>query len=200
VLRVIAGELRGRNLHTVAGLATRPTADRTREAIFNILGPGIRGAHVLDLFAGTGAFGIEALSRGAASALFIEMDRQALAVLARNIQGCGLAERAAAIRWDAARNLDCLRHRDPLFRLVFMDPPYRQSLVAPALSHLHSARCLAPSARLVVEHGRDDPLPEPGDAYLLHDQRRYGKTLVSFLAYVIRNDGLSERPPNGTHE
>lgn len=185
MLRIIAGELKGRKLRTVAGLATRPTADRTREAIFNILGPGIRGAHVLDLFAGTGAFGIEALSRGAASALFIEMGREALAVLAGNIQACGLAERAAAVRWNAARNLDCLRNREPLSRLIFLDPPYRQGLAAPTLSHLHSACCLAEGARLVVEHGVDDPLPEPGAAYLLQDQRRYGKTLVSFLSYVI---------------
>lgn len=185
MLRIIAGELKGRKLRTVAGLTTRPTTDRTREAIFNILGPGIRGAHVLDLFAGTGAFGIEALSRGAASTLFIENGREALAVLAGNIQVCGLAERAAAIRWDAARNLDCLRNREPLFRLVFLDPPYRQGLVAPALAHLHAARCLAQGARLVVEHGVEDPLPELRDAYLLQDERRYGKTLVSFLSYVI---------------
>lgn len=185
MLRIIAGELRGRKLRTAAGLATRPTADRTREAIFNILGPGVRGAHVLDLFAGTGAFGIEALSRGAASALFIEMGREALAVLAGNIQACGLAERAAVIRWDAARNLDCLRSREPEFRLAFLDPPYRQGLVAPTLAHLHAVRCLAPGARLVVEHGAADPLPELGEAYLLQDQRRYGKTLVSFLSYVI---------------
>jgi 16S rRNA (guanine966-N2)-methyltransferase len=185
VLRIIAGELRGRKLLTVAGLATRPTADRTREAIFNILGPGIRGAHVLDLFAGTGAFGIEALSRGAASALFIEMDREAHAVLARNIHACGLAERASVTRWDAALNLDCLRNREPAFRLIFLDPPYRHGLVAPALAHLHAAHCLAQGARLVVEHGLDDPLTELGDVYLLQDQRRYGKTLVSFLSYVI---------------
>jgi len=185
VLRIIAGELRGRRLRTAAGLETRPTADRTREAIFNILGPAVRGAHVLDLFAGTGAFGIEALSRGAASALFIEMGREALAVLALNIQACGLAGRTAAIRWDAARNLDCLRSREPEFRLVFLDPPYRQGLVAPTLSHLRAVRCLAQGARLVVEHGAADPLPELGEAYLLQDQRRYGKTLVSFLSYVI---------------
>jgi 16S rRNA (guanine966-N2)-methyltransferase len=185
MLRIIAGELKGRKLRTAAGLETRPTAERTREAIFNILGPAVRGAHVLDLFAGTGAFGIEALSRGAAAALFIEMGREALAVLALNIQACGLAGRAAAIQWDAARNLDCLRSREPEFRLVFLDPPYRQGLVAPALSHLRAARCLAQGARLVVEHGVDDPLPELGAAYLLQEQRRYGKTLVSFLAYVV---------------
>jgi 16S rRNA (guanine966-N2)-methyltransferase len=184
-LRVIAGELRGRKLRTVPGLRTRPTADRTREAIFNILGSAVRGAHVLDVFAGTGAYGIEAVSRGAASALFIEIGREALGVLAANIEACSLAERVAVIRWDAGRNLNCLDHREPKFDLVFLDPPYRRGLVAPALSNLHAARSLANGSRLVVEHGADDPFPEPGTPYLLQDRRRYGKTLVSFLNYVI---------------
>jgi 16S rRNA (guanine966-N2)-methyltransferase len=185
LLRIIGGELKGRKLRTAPGGETRPTANRTREAIFNILGAEVRGAHTLDLFAGSGAFGIEALSRGAAAALFIETGREALAVLARNIQVCGVADRASVIRWNVARNLDCLRKREPRFGLIFLDPPYHHNLVAPPLTHLHAVRCLAQGARLVVEHGTQDPLPELGDAYLLTDQRRYGKTLVSFLAYVV---------------
>jgi 16S rRNA (guanine966-N2)-methyltransferase len=184
-LRVIAGELRGRRLRTASGLRTRPTAERTREAIFNILGSTVQQAHVLDLFAGTGAYGIEALSRGAASALFIEVDRQACAVLAGNIQTCGMADKARVLRWDASRNLNCLRNHEPRFQLVFMDPPYGRSLVEPALSHLHQSRCAMDGAQLVVEHDRDDPLPEPAKPYRLRDQRRYGRTLVSFLTYVL---------------
>jgi 16S rRNA (guanine966-N2)-methyltransferase len=184
-LRVIAGELKGRRLRTLPGPKTRPTADRTREAVFNILGSAVCGAHVLDVFAGTGAFGIEAISRGAASALFIEIGREALGVLAGNIQACGLADRVSVIRWDASRNLNCLAHREPKFDLAFLDPPYHRGLVAPALSNLHAAGCLANRARLVVEHGADDPFPEPGAPYLLADRRRYGNTLVSFLNYVV---------------
>ncbi len=108
-LRVIAGELKGRKLRSASGLRTRPTAERTREAIFNILGSTVQQAHVLDLFAGTGAYGIEALSRGAASVLFIEVDRQACVVLTGNIQTCGMADKARVLRWDASRNLNCLR-------------------------------------------------------------------------------------------
>lgn len=185
MLRVIAGELKGRRLHTIPGLKTRPTADRTREAVFNILGSAVCGAHVLDVFAGTGAFGIEALSRGAASALFIEIGREALGVLAGNIQTCGLTDRVSVVRWDASRNLNCLGQHEPKFDLAFLDPPYHRSLVAPALSNLHAAHCLATGALLVVEHGADDPFPEPPAPYLLRDQRRYGKTLVSFLKYVV---------------
>jgi 16S rRNA (guanine966-N2)-methyltransferase len=184
-LRVIAGELKGRRLRTVSGLRTRPTAERTREAIFNILGPTVRHAHVLDLFAGTGAYGIEALSRGAASALFIEVDREAHAVLVGNIQSCRMADQARVLRWNASRNLNCLRSHEPKFHLIFMDPPYGRGLVGPALSHLHHAQCLASGARLVIEHGHDHPLPEPAWPYRLHDHRRYGRTLVSFLTYVL---------------
>jgi 16S rRNA (guanine966-N2)-methyltransferase len=184
-LRVIAGQLKGRRLHTVPGLRTRPTADRTREAIFNILGTAVQDAHLLDLFAGTGAFGIEALSRGAASVVFVEAAREALLVVRRNIQACGLVGSAKVLRWNAARNLNCLRNWEPKFQLVFMDPPYGRGLVAPALSHLHNAGCVAMDARLVIEHGADDPLPDPAPPYHLQGQRRYAKTLVSFLNYVI---------------
>jgi 16S rRNA (guanine(966)-N(2))-methyltransferase RsmD len=184
-LRVIAGELKGRRLRTASGLRTRPTAERTREAIFSILGSAVRHTHVLDLFAGTGAYGIEALSRGAASALFIEVDRGACAALTVNIQTCGMADKARVLRWDASRNLNCLRNHEPPFQLVFMDPPYGLGLVEPALSHLHHARCASDGAQLVVEHGQDDPLPEPALPYRLQDRRRYGRTLVSFLTYVL---------------
>ena len=184
-LRVIAGELKGRRLRTRPGLRTRPTAERTREAIFSILGPAVRHAHVLDLFAGTGAFGIEALSRGAASALFIEVDRAACTLLVGNLQACGLTATTRVLRWDAARNLNCLRNHEPRFQLIFMDPPYGRDLIAPALAHLHHAGCIADGAQLVIEHGANDLLPEPAIPYRLLTQRRYGKTLVSFLTYVL---------------
>jgi 16S rRNA (guanine966-N2)-methyltransferase len=184
-LRIIAGELKGRRLRTAAGLKTRPTADRTREAVFNILGPAVRGTWVLDLFAGTGAFGIEAVSRGAVAVVFVEIDRKALQVLNGNLHACGLAAQGEVIRWDAARDLNCLKGRERKFQLVFMDPPYGRELVLPALSNLDAARCLDDGARLVVEHGAGDLPADPVAPYQLQDQRRYGKTLVSFLRYVI---------------
>jgi 16S rRNA (guanine966-N2)-methyltransferase len=184
-LRVIAGEFKGRRLRTVSGLRTRPTAERTREAVFNILGPTVRNAHVLDLFAGTGAFGIEALSRGAASAWFIEVGREACTVLIGNIQSCGLTDKTRVLRWDALRNLNCLRNHEPKFQLVFMDPPYGRGLLAPTLSHLRQSDSIADGGQLVVEHGADDPLAELEGPYRLQDQRRYGRTLVSFLTYVL---------------
>ncbi len=184
-LRVIAGELKGRRLRTVPGLRTRPTAERTREAIFNILGATVLHTHVLDLFAGTGAFGIEALSRSAASALFIEVERAACAVLVDNLRTCGLSDKTRVLRWNASRNLNCLRNHVPKFQLIFMDPPYGHGLVAPTLSYLHLTECVADGAQLVIEHDADDPLPEAVMPYRFHAQRRYGRTLVSFFVYVL---------------
>lgn len=180
-LRIIAGALRGRRLATVPGLRTRPTADRTRESIFNILGNRVLNAQVLDLFAGTGAYGIEALSRGAAAAVFVEIARQALKVLHGNVAACGLEALTRVIRWDAGRDLSGVAAGFGPFDLVFMDPPYHAGLVAPALQHLAAARCLAPNATIVVEHDDQEPVTAAAP-YILDDRRRYGKTVVSFLA------------------
>ncbi len=179
-LRIIAGELRGRRLAAVPGILTRPTADRTRESIFNILGHAVRDAQVLDLFAGTGAYGIEALSRGAAAAVFVEIGRQALSVLQSNLAACRLADRSRVIRWDAGRNLNCLRVGCGPFHLAFMDPPYHAGLVTPALQHLAQTRCMSPGAMIVVEHDDREPVAA-AEPYALADRRRYGKTVVSFL-------------------
>lgn len=197
-LRIIAGALRGRRLATVPGLRTRPTADRTRESIFNIIGDAVRDAQVLDLFAGTGAYGIEALSRGAAAAVFVEIGRQALRVLHGNVAACGLEGRSRVIRWDAGRNLNCLGAGCGPFHLIFMDPPYHAGLVAPALQHLVDARCLAPGARIVVEHDDLEPVAAAAP-YVLDDRRRYGKTLVSFLVASPLNEP-SLRPSSLAHQ
>lgn len=184
-MRVIAGELKGRRLSADKGRRVRPTADRTKESVFNILSPSLVGAEVLDLFSGTGALAIEAISRGAVSAVLIDAYGDSLAVIRKNISACGLMERTQVIRWHIERNLDCLRNRRPPFDLVFMDPPYAQGLVRPALKSLQQSRCLAPDAQIVIEHGINDPLPDPLSPYSLADQRRYGKTLVSFLSPMV---------------
>jgi 16S rRNA (guanine966-N2)-methyltransferase len=185
-LRIISGSLRGKKLHSVRGRMTRPTADRLRESIFNILSFHIRNAVVLDLFAGTGAFGIEALSRGAAFAVFVEKQRPALSVIRANVCSCAYEERAKIIRWDIRHNLNCLRSLPGLpFDLVFMDPPYNKDLIMPALRGLHHANVLKKGACIVVEHALQERIPEDSVEYVIADQRRYGKTLVSFLDYML---------------
>ncbi|WP_373498182.1 16S rRNA (guanine(966)-N(2))-methyltransferase RsmD [Desulfococcus sp.] len=184
-MRVIGGRLRGRKLIPIRGSDIRPTADRVREAVFNIIASDIRDARVLDLFAGTGAMGIEALSRGARSAVFIDGRKASLAVVRKNIDLLGIGDRSRVILWDAARNLNCLRAETPDIHLVFMDPPYQKSLVGPALLHLADCGALLPGALIVVEHAVSEPLPEEMAAYALADQRKYGKTFVSLLNYVM---------------
>jgi 16S rRNA (guanine966-N2)-methyltransferase len=184
-VRVIGGAFKGRKLVRFQGRSIRPTADRLREAMFNILGRRMVGVRVLDLFAGSGALGIEALSRGATDAIFVEKSPGSIATLRRNIDICRLKDRARIIRWDVVRNLDCLRAEPAAFSLVFMDPPYGQAALSPALDHLRGSGCLCTGACIVIEHALAEPLPETGPAYRLDDQRRYGKSLVSFLTYML---------------
>ncbi len=184
-LRVIAGELKGRKIRTVRGIKTRPTADRTREAMFNILAFQITGSRVLDLFAGTGAFGIEALSRGAASAVFIDCDRESISTLNENIQQLALESQTTVLRCDLTRGWDCLRSLKSTFDLIFMDPPYNKEMIAPTLFHLDTSHFIDKAARVVVEHSVFEPLLEVASPFEITGQRRYGKTLVTFLNYML---------------
>lgn len=168
-----------------AGRHIRPTADRIKESLFNILAGSIRGTRVLDLFAGTGALGIEALSRGAASAVFVDQAPAALATIRRNLEDLGLGAQARIIRWNIRNNLGCLLASAPAFDLVFMDPPYAADLVAPTLDHLLSCGVLSPTARIVIEHSAGETVNARWGQLDLADCRRFGKTLVSFMHPVI---------------
>lgn len=187
-MRIIAGKLKGRKLTAVQGLHTRPTADRVREALFNILGRKTMDANVLDLYAGTGALGIEALSRGARSAVFVDHAQQALTVLRKNLAHCGVQQIAQVFRWDITKNLNCLRGFANTFNLVFMDPPYKKAMIRPTLLHLTQIECLAADALVVVEHDPDEYVDPAAIALRLVDQRRYGQTLLSFLEPYDPND------------
>ncbi|MFC1858049.1 16S rRNA (guanine(966)-N(2))-methyltransferase RsmD [Thermodesulfobacteriota bacterium] len=184
-LRVIGGGLKKKKLRSVPGTAVRPTADRLRESIFNIIGASVSGAVVLDLFAGTGALGIEALSRGADFAVFIDNYRKSLKVIAENIHTCLLQEKTKLIKWNATKNLYCLQAFHHAINIVFIDPPYNQNFIKPVLSHLQECRCLAEEAAIIIEHSALETLPDNCPAFALMDQRRYGKTLVSYLSYVL---------------
>lgn len=184
-LRIIGGFLKGRRLQSVEGLATRPTSDRLRESIFNILAAKARGAAVVDLFSGTGALGIEAISRGAEFAVFIENSRQALSVILKNLRSCGLEDRTRIFNWDVLQNLNCLKSSEHFFNLVFMDPPYGKDMIKPALFNLMRSQSLNHTAEIVVEHSPFEPIPEDLPGFSITRQRKYGKTLVSFLSYML---------------
>ena len=185
-LRIIGGELRGKKLYTIPGTLIRPTAGRLRESIFNILSYQIKEAIVLDLFAGTGAFGIEALSRGAESAVFIDNNKTALSVVERNVQSCAVDNRSRIIRWNIVKNLNCIKSIGSTFDLVFMDPPYNNGLIKPSLINLHASGSLGKEACIIVEHNYLEPIPEISKQFELIDQRKYGKKLISFIKYVMK--------------
>ena len=184
-LRIIAGDLKGRKLRSVHGTKTRPTANRTREAIFNILTSQIPGSRVLDLFAGTGAFGIEALSRKADQAVFIDIDNDSLAVLRANIESLSLERQTRIIRWNLIKNLNCLNAFDIAFDLVYMDPPYMKNMIEPTLRNLHTSQSLTSGTLVIVEHSQREPVVAGSLPFEIADQRKYGKTLVTFLDYVV---------------
>lgn len=184
-MRVISGRLKGRRLVAPAGMNTRPTADRIKESVFNILGPTIQAQKVLDLFAGTGALGIEALSRGALTAVFIDQAKPALAAIQRNLKDCQLIPVTRVIQWDIRKSLNCLKAETQPFDLIFMDPPYETDAVLPTLTALTTSGVLADTARIVVEHSRRETIIPVPAGLVLVSQRQFGKTLVSFLNAVL---------------
>jgi 16S rRNA (guanine966-N2)-methyltransferase len=177
-MRIVAGTWRGRRLVAPAGTDTRPTSDRARQALFDMLlhapwagRDAVEGALVLDAFAGTGALGLEALSRGAATATFIERDPAALRALRSNIAACGAEQRCAVVAGDVL---------DPPAggpcALVFLDPPYGQDLVAQALERLAARGWVGPEALIVAETGRDEAAPGPVPLLV---ERMYGVSRIS---------------------
>ena len=184
-LRIVSGERKGKRLKSVPGLLARPTSDRVREAVFNILQNNVADSYALDLFCGTGAMGVEALSRGARWAGFVDMENDCLKVTRQNIASCGFVEKARVIRWDIRKNLDCLSGLPFSIDLVFMDPPYRHGLIKTALTHLQEAGCLSNGAVLVAESAREESIPEGSTGFQVMDQRYYGKTLVTFLKHMV---------------
>jgi len=186
-MRVIAGSLRGRRLTAPRGQErTRPTSDRVREAIFAMLGDPL-DANVLDLFAGTGALGIEALSRGAVRALFVERDRAALRALRANLDALELVAPRAQVRaGEALAALRAARKRGETYDLVFLDPPYGQAgeLEGPLSATLPAI--LKPAARVLVESDRRSPL---GLALDPLREKRYGDTLITIYSHQVLGDG-----------
>jgi len=175
-MRVVAGELRGRRLSAASGRETRPTSERARAGLFDWLGPRVVGARVLDLFAGTGALGIEALSRGASSAVFVERSRGALRALRKNLEDLELVARARVVERDLTRGLGALAAESEGFDLVFADPPYEGGWLARLLACDALPRVLNPDAIVIAERSARAPA-EPETARLhLRGSKRYGET------------------------
>jgi len=182
-VRITGGTARGHNLFSpkAGNRNIRPTSDRTREALFNILAPEVSGSTVLDLYAGTGSLGIEALSRGAKSAVFVDQSRQALELIHANLCHCFPSPRASLFQLNLARPdvIQRLKNKLPpelLFDLVFLDPPYEKKLAQKTLQMVEKAGIIRDRGLVIVEERKDEQLPGQCGTLQLIDQRRYGET------------------------
>ncbi len=195
-MKIIAGALKGRRLVTPRGAATRPTADQVRIALMDALGPWLPEARVLDLFAGAGGVGLEALSRGAAHATLVERDRGAVAALRRNVEALGVGDRARVLAEDVRRALDRLEREGERFTIVFLDPPYDTPLADATLARLAEGTVAAPEAIVVAQHLTKRPPPPALGRLAAWRTRRFGETTLTFFragAYDARSRAHSER-------
>ena len=184
-MRVITGSARGCRLKELEGMETRPTTDRVKEGLFNIIQFDIEGRKILDLFAGTGQLGIECLSRGAVSAVFVDRRADAVKLIRENLKATSLTERGRVISGDSMEYLKSIRET---FDIIFLDPPYEAGLLEPAIAHIAKFDILSPHGIIVAEHPANKVLPALEAPYRLHRTYRYGKIGLT----VYRRSGNEE--------
>ena len=183
-MRITGGQVKGRLLAPLKGLNIRPSSDRVKEAIFNLIGQDITGAKVLDLFAGTGSLGIEALSRGALWALFIDNSQQSIKLIRKNLRLCGYEPLGFVLKRDLIRGLpwrySLMKKK---FDLVFIDPPYGKKFILPILKELSDRKILLSPSVVVAETSRTDNLPSVLGKLELVKTRTYGETRINIYHY-----------------
>jgi 16S rRNA (guanine966-N2)-methyltransferase len=181
-VRVIAGIAKGRRLQSVRGQRTRPTADRVKESLFSILGDKVTEGWFLDLYAGSGAIGIEALSRGASGAIFVENRRAAVAVIHTNLRQAGFTHLAEVYHGDVGRAIAILAKRELELGCIFMDPPYGQGQVVESLMAIGQGGLAGENTLVIAEHGRGESIPDTIGTLRRIRVQRYGDTEISFFA------------------
>ncbi|GEN34154.1 MULTISPECIES: 16S rRNA (guanine(966)-N(2))-methyltransferase RsmD [Aneurinibacillus] len=184
-MRVVSGSKKGHPLQAVPGKGTRPTVDKVKESIFNIIGPYFDGGLVLDLYAGTGGLGIEALSRGAEKCIFVDANRKAVGVILQNLDSTGLRGQAEVYRNDADRALNALKKRGIAFDIVFLDPPYAEQKIESQVAIMADHGLLVPDAMIVAEHDAGDKLREQIGSVVKVRETTYGQTTIT----IYQNEG-----------
>ena len=178
-MNIIAGERKGAQLAAPQGMDTRPTQAKVKESLFSIIQLYVPDAHVLDLFAGSGALALEALSRGAQSAVMVDMNRDAAACIQKNVAKLRFEERSQLLRCDWQQAIPSLKEQKRRFDLVFLDPPYRMHMLGECCRQLAQAALLEKGCMLVLEHQTGVPA-EPGAGFSLLKERAYGDTAIHF--------------------
>lgn len=182
-MRVITGLAKGRRLKAPKGFTTRPTTDRVKESLFSILSDIPEKANVLDLFAGSGGLGIEALSRGSTYAVFVDSSSVSCQVIRDNLKATGLIAKAAVLRCDVLEAMEVLKKQGRIFSLVFCDPPYLTGLAEVALQNLSRLKLVVNGAIFVAEHARKENLPDHVGGFNCVRTQQYGDTGLSFYTY-----------------
>ena len=185
-MRVISGAARGTRLSDLGDLEVRPTLDQVKESFFNQVGSNLEGVSFLDLFAGTGSIGIEALSRGAKEVVFVEQNSQVQSLITRNLKKCRLTDENKKVRWeliksDALESLSLMRKKDMVFDLIYVDPPFSKNLYGPCLSQLSDSGILKEDAWVIVEHFHKTRLQERYGKLKTFKDRRLGDSCLSFF-------------------
>lgn len=177
-MRIISGQCKGRKLKTLEGMNTRPTADRVKESLFNILGNKVYDSKVLDLFAGSGALGLEALSRGASMCVFVDSSKEAMNIVKENVKLCRKEEYSRFINKDYSEALKIL---DDKFDIIFVDPPYSKGIEVKVLEN--AKRILSEDGIVVIETDCTDVPPDEVNELIKYDSRKYGRTIISFYRH-----------------
>ncbi|MBT8491189.1 MAG: 16S rRNA (guanine(966)-N(2))-methyltransferase RsmD [Deltaproteobacteria bacterium] len=179
-MKVIGGRAKGKRIYVPKGAVIRATTDRTKESLFNIL-PSVEGSSFLDLFAGTGNVGIEALSRGASQCVFVEKDPHLIKAIKKNLQHCGFADQFDIIPFPVEKGIRGLAKRKECCDIIFADPPYIQGLVQKTINLLMKYSILSIQGIVVIEHSPKETFHDADKKIVLSDQRRYGDSMLSFF-------------------
>lgn len=181
-MRIIAGTLKGRRLKSPIGINTRPTTDRIKESLFNILNPYLAGSYVMDLFAGTGNLGIEALSRGAEKAVFVDNHRSSIRIIKENLELTGFNDKSTILYQEALKAIQDFSLQKEKFDIIFMDPPYLKGHILPCMDTIVQEKILALHGLIVVEHDSKEILPEEFKTLNKYKYKRYGNTTISIYS------------------
>ncbi len=182
-MRVIAGSFRGRKLETVDDRTVRPTSDRVKESLFNIISEYIVDSQFLDLFAGSGAIGIEALSRGSANVSFIDSSNDSLKVLKQNLSTLHIEDKIEIYHADYKTAIEKFKLKNIKFNIIFIDPPYSKGMAQDALALIEEAEILSQDGIIAIEHNEKDDMPQSETKLFLFKQKKYGSTKLSFYTY-----------------
>jgi 16S rRNA (guanine966-N2)-methyltransferase len=189
-LRIIAGEFKGKKLIPIKGAKIRPTSDKIKAAIFNILGSSVKDKKILDLFSGTGALGIEAVSRGARFCVFIDNDKYSLSIVNKNVKLCRIQNRTRIIKKDIVSSDKIIDYANYPFDILFLDPPYKENIIDSVIKKIGKTIFEDLKVTIIAEHSIKIKPSEIIAPFILYDIRKYGKTAVSFFSSRINKSSL----------